>query len=257
MTDSLPGLPAVSVLVPFHNSEKHIASCIEALLSQNSIGSPVELLFIDNGSSDGSANIVRRYPEVQLLDEKTPGAYAARNRGLRSAQAPLIAFTDADCVADEDWLSRIVATMENPEVAVAIGHCRYPTQASWPLRWLETYENTKAEYVLQRCPAAFHFAYANNMAVRSSVFDDIGAFEEWRRAGDTELVHRLATRRPDLQTVFAPTMRVTHHEFVTLRARAARLSLYTETNSRIETFRELTLGRRLGVLFRTLARMTG
>ncbi len=52
--------------------------------------------------------------------------------------------------------------------------------------------------------------------------------------------------------VYRFEMRVTHHEFLTARARARRLGLYTRTNARIETFRELGVGRRLGVLWRML-----
>ena len=133
-----------------------------------------------------------------------------------------------------------------------MGHCRYPPDASAALRLLGAYENAKARYVLQRCPPAYHFAYANNMAVRASVFREMGPFVEWRRAGDTELVHRLAARRPDLRAIFRPQVKVTHLEFRRARRRARRLALYTQTNARIVTFRELEPLRRLGLLGRWL-----
>ena len=240
--------PRVSVVVPFRNSKATLAACVEGLLAQEGIGGPVEILLVDNGSTDDSVEIVRRYSEVTLLEESTPGAYAARNRALSVAQAPLIAFTDSDCVADRDWLRSIVDGFEDPRNAILVGHCRYPTEASWPLRLLAAYENAKTRYVLERCPPAYHFAYCNNMAVRAEVFDEIGPFETWKRAADSELVHRLAARRPDLRTVFRAGQRITHHEFLRLRDRARRLRLYTQTNQQIPTFRELGWLRRLGVL---------
>lgn len=244
--------PCCSVVVPFFDSERHLAACIESLLGQDDVGGPFEVILIDNGSTDGSASIARRYPGVTVLEEPTPGAYAARNTGIERARAPLIAFTDADCVADAGWLRSIRDGMQDPAVAVLLGHCRYPAQASLALRLLGAYENAKAEYVIQRCAPAHHFAYANNMAVRASVFAEIGPFKEWKRAADSELVHRLAAARPDLRPAYRPTMRVTHMEFLHARQRARRLSLYTRTNSKIDTFRELGAGQRAGVLMRLL-----
>jgi GT2 family glycosyltransferase len=94
------------------------------------------------------------------------------------------------------------------------------------------------------------------MAVRASVFEEIGLFEQWARAADSELVHRLAAWRADLNVTFAPAMQVTHLEFVRGRTRADRLRLYTRTNARISTFRELRVRQRLSVLWRLVLDLT-
>ncbi len=138
--------------------------------------------------------------------------------------------------------------MRDPAIAILLGNCRYPPSASLALRLLGAYENAKTEYVINRCAAAHHFAYANNMAVRASVFEELGLFKEWKRAADTELVHRLALARPDLRLAYRSSMRVTHMEFIRARERARRLSLYTRTNSKVETFRELGMAQRAGLL---------
>jgi glycosyltransferase involved in cell wall biosynthesis len=244
--------PAVSVVVPFFDSERHIGASIESLLGQADVGGPFEVIFVDNGSRDGSPGIVGRYPDLVVLEERTPGAYAARNAGIRQARAPLIAFTDADCVVDRDWLRSIRDGMQDPSIGVLLGHCRYPPEASPVLRILGAYENAKAEYVTSRCAPAHHFAYANNMAVRASLFEGLGPFKEWKRAGDSELVHRLASSGLGLRLAFRPSMRVTHMEFLRSRDRARRLSLYTRTNQQIKTFRELGVAQRVGVLLQLL-----
>jgi glycosyltransferase involved in cell wall biosynthesis len=235
-------------VVPFFNSERHIARCIEALLGQAAVGGPFEIILVNNRSTDGSASIVGRYRGLAVLEEPTPGAYAARNAGIRSARAPLIAFTDADCVVAGDWLRSVRDGMHDPAIAILLGHCSYPPGASLALRLLSAYENAKTEYVINHCAAAHRFAYANNMAVRASVLEELGPFEEWQRAADSELVHRLASRRPELRVAYRPSMQVTHMEFLRARDRARRLSLYTRTNSKIATFRELGIAQRLGLL---------
>lgn len=251
----------VSVVVPFFNSERHIAACVESLLSQEDVGGAFEIIFVNNGSQDGSASVLERYRdryrELILLEEETPGAYAARNTGIRVAQAPLIALTDADCVVDGHWLRALREGMEEPATGILLGHCRYPAKATLALRMLGAYENAKTGYVVEQCGPIHHFAYANNMAVRASVFEEIGFFKEWKRAADSELVHRLAARRPDLKLAFCPAMRVTHLEFLEARQRARRLSLYTHTNAKIETFRELGAGQRLGVMRRLVRDFLG
>ena len=69
---------------------------------------------------------------------------------------------------------------------------------------------------------------------------------------EPELVHRLSARRPDLAVSFRPSMRVTHVEFSSGMGRAQRLRLYRQTNSRVETFRELGPIQRISVLARML-----
>jgi len=244
----MSGQPCVSVVVPFFNSELHLADCVESLLGQRDTGGPCEVILVDNGSTDSSASVAARFSDVVVLEEPAPGAYAARNTGIRRARAPLIAFTDADCVVAPDWLRSIEDGMRDPATAILLGQCVYPSNASWPLRLLGAYENAKADYVINRCPAAHHFGYTNNMAARASVFEEVGLFLPWQRAADSELVHRLASRRPDLRPVYRRSMTVTHMEFLRARDRARRLSLYTKTNTKIETFRELSVMQRLAVL---------
>jgi glycosyltransferase involved in cell wall biosynthesis len=246
----MSGRPRVSVVVPLLNRERHIGACVESLLAQEEVGGPFEILLVDNGSTDGSASIARRYRGLILLEEATPGAYAARNTAIRRCRAPIVAFTDADCTVDRHWLRSVQHGMEDPGIGILIGDCRYPAGASLALRVLAAYENAKAEYVVSRCPPAYHFAYANNMAVRASLFEEIGPFEAWDRAADTELVHRMARRRPELRVAFCQAMRVTHLEFTRARDRARRLSTYTRTNAKIGTFRELGPLQRLRVLTR-------
>jgi glycosyltransferase involved in cell wall biosynthesis len=250
--DAMNESPRVSVIVPFFNRQQYLPACIEALLNQEDVGGPVEIVMVDNRSTDDSAAMVRRYPQVTLLREESPGAYAARNAGIRQARAPVLAFTDADCVTDRRWLRSVCDGMRDPGVAILIGHCRYPAEASWALTLLAAYENAKAEYVVTRCAPAYQFAYCNNMAVRASVFAEVGPFRLWDRAADTELVHRLAAARPDLRVSFRTDMRVTHLEFLRVRDRVRRLSLYTRTNAQVASFRELGIAERAGVVLHLL-----
>lgn len=244
--------PRVSVIVPFYESAQTLDACLRSLLEQEDIADGYEVILIDNRSPDGSPEIARRHADrddrIVILEESTPGAYAARNTGIDRARGEVIAFTDADCVVAPDWLRSILAGLDDPQTAVLVGRCRYPKQASRALRALGAYENAKTATVLAQPDPAYRFAYCNNMAVRAEVFTAIGSFEAWPRAADTELIHRLAARLPDRRVVFWPSMTITHLEFLRARDRLRRLRRYTGTNAGIDTFRELGTVRRLGVV---------
>lgn len=103
----------VSVIVPVWNGADSIERCIAALLHQSYPAYLVDIIVVDNGSTDDTVNRVPIEPRVRLLTESVPGSYAARNRGLSVAEADYVAFTDADCVPDEHWLASGMAAAES------------------------------------------------------------------------------------------------------------------------------------------------
>ena len=100
----------VSVLVPAYNEEKSIGRCIEALLCQD-YGGPMEIIVIDDGSSDSTAKIISTYP-VKFIDLKKNGGKAnALNRGIEEAKGDILVFTDSDSNMVKDTISCLVKTL--------------------------------------------------------------------------------------------------------------------------------------------------
>ena len=96
-----PGL--ISVIIPAYNAARFIALAIDSVLAQPH--RPMEILVIDDGSTDRTAEIADRYgPPVRCLRQANAGPPAARNRGLAEARGELIAFLDADDVFEPDCL---------------------------------------------------------------------------------------------------------------------------------------------------------
>lgn len=117
MTKSAPsiepaGAPRVSVVVPVWNSPAQVLECLAALRAQTYPADRFEVLVVDNGSTDGTAQTVRDAGFGTLLSEPQPGSYAARNRGLAAARGEFVAFTDADCRPAPDWLESAVRAAE-------------------------------------------------------------------------------------------------------------------------------------------------
>ena len=98
----------VSIIIPVYNCEKWLSACLDSILVQNlPNGFDIELLLVDDGSTDGSSKISDEYAErnserVKVFHQKNSGVSVARNTGLANANGDWIMFVDADDVLDED-----------------------------------------------------------------------------------------------------------------------------------------------------------
>jgi len=104
-------LPFVSVIVPVYNAQDVVGDCIESLLNQDYPKDRYEVIVADNDSTDGTAEVIRRYPVQYLQETATLTSYAARNTGARKARGELLAFCDADEVASPAWIRSLVAAL--------------------------------------------------------------------------------------------------------------------------------------------------
>lgn len=113
----------VSVIVPVYNGATIIGGCIGALLDQTLPHSDFEIVVVDDGSTDGTADVVRRFERVRLVVQpQNAGPAAARNAGVQAARGDVLAFTDADCEPAPDWLEKGLARLETePSLAAVEG----------------------------------------------------------------------------------------------------------------------------------------
>jgi glycosyltransferase involved in cell wall biosynthesis len=116
MIDARP----VSIIIPTFNGASRIGHCLDSLMAQVP-GREVEILIVDDGSTDNIAEVVRRYPAARLISQKNAGPATARNRGAREAVGEIILFTDDDCVPMPDWLDAMLAPFHDPDVVGAKG----------------------------------------------------------------------------------------------------------------------------------------
>jgi cellulose synthase/poly-beta-1,6-N-acetylglucosamine synthase-like glycosyltransferase len=113
--------PDVTVVVAFYNRRAEVASCIGALLGQQ-FRRPrrVEIVAVDNGSTDGTLEELRQLP-IRVLECKRRGPAAARNMGIENAQGAIVAMTDSDCVPDIWWLDQLLEPFDEVGIVGAGG----------------------------------------------------------------------------------------------------------------------------------------
>lgn len=102
----MKGQPLISIIVPVFNLEKYIDRCVKSILRQSYPN--IELILVDDGSTDSSAKICKKYcecdPRVQLFRTGNKGVSSARNLGIARAAGVYIAFIDGDDTVEENYI---------------------------------------------------------------------------------------------------------------------------------------------------------
>jgi len=114
--------PKVSVIIPTYNEKERVAKCIESLLSQSYPQDKIEIIVVDDGSTDGTSSFIKKnFPKVKLITKKNSGAYDSRNKGIAVASGEIIALTDGDCIATKNWLKNIEKVLREKKIQVVGG----------------------------------------------------------------------------------------------------------------------------------------
>ena len=168
----------------FSNAEPFVERCAEALLSQTRARGDYEILMVDNNSTDRSAALIRRFDRIRLLHAPRQGSYAARNQAIGEARGEIIAFTDADCLPEPDWLEQIACAMKEPSTILVLGDRRFATD-SGILGLIAAYESEMCARIFSEDLADRYYAYTNNMAVRTFALQALGGFRTFSRGADS------------------------------------------------------------------------
>lgn len=220
-----------SVVVPFRNTKCYMDACIRSLLNQQYPKETYEILLVDNASTDGSAEVARSWPEVRVLHQPRIGSYAARNLGLQHASGEVIAFTDSDCAADPGWLAAFDRAFADPAVGVVLGHRKHPGTAS-ALALLEAFERHRSEWLFSTPESTRYYGQTNNMAVRASLFYQIGNFVEIPRGADVLWVQQAVRQHSHRLMCFAPDAVVHHLEMTSVFHHYRKKWIYGRSNRR-------------------------
>ena len=118
-------MPAVSIVMPAYNVEPYVGEAIRSALAQTY--SDFELIVVDDGSKDGTADVVRRRaredPRIHLVQHANRGLAGARNSALRAARGAFIALLDSDDLWEPDFLAEQMAILEaRPDVDIVTGN---------------------------------------------------------------------------------------------------------------------------------------
>ena len=194
----------ISVVIPHLNQPDFLSRCLASLAAGSR--SPDEVIVVDNGSRELPQAICDEYG-VLLLAEAEPGPGPARNRGVSAATGAILAFIDADCLADPGWLAAAEAAMADPTATILGGDVRIALASLGGMTMTEAYESVYA-YRMDRYIAREGFTGTGNLVVRSAVLADVGPFAGIGVAEDRDWGQRATAKGYRIR--FVPEMRVYH-----------------------------------------------
>jgi GT2 family glycosyltransferase len=203
-----PNSVDISIIVPVHNNPGDLDDCLSALIAASTAES--EITVVDDASTDDTASIAvqRGVRLLQLTKNSGPGA--ARNYGVRHSRGDILCFVDADVLVAANVVRRLIAAFdENPEVAAIFGS--YDSQPR-ETGVVSQYRNLLHHFVHQNSNPEASTFWAGCGAIRRSVFEDIGGFDEKRfpqpSIEDIELGYRL--RQSGYRILLDKSLQCTH-----------------------------------------------
>lgn len=227
-----PTHQTISVVIPHLNQPQMLARCLASLAAGRR--RPDEVIVVDNGSAELPEAVCAAFPGVRLLAEPTPGPGPARNRGVGASTGEILAFIDADCIADPGWLEAAEAALADPAAQILGGDVRIALADPDRLTMLEAYESIYA-YRMDLYIRHQGFTGSGNLVTRRAVFDDVGPFAGLEVAEDRDWGHRATARghtiryvaamrvyhpaRPDFAGLYAKWDRHSAHDYESARAR--------------------------------------
>jgi glycosyltransferase involved in cell wall biosynthesis len=227
----LPITPRVSVVVANYNGDPTLKICLQSLEQLNY--PDYEVILVDDGSTDRSLEIAAEFPEIRCLRHgQNQGLSVARNTGIAAATGEIVAFTDSDCRADEDWLHYLVGDLVNSRFAGIGGHNFLPPDDSAVAACVMVSPGGPA-HVMLTDRLAEHIPGCN-MAFYKWALDSIGGFDPiYRKAGDdVDVCWRLQQR--GYRIGFSPAGFVWHYRRNTIQAYLKQQAGYGDAEALLE-----------------------
>lgn len=186
---TLKNYPKVAIVIPSYNAARTIGSAIEGCMLQDYPRDKLEIIVVDDGSTDETRDIVTRYP-VRYIYQPNAGPAKARNTGWKNSKAEIICVMDSDCIPEKRWVAKVVNDYQkknpdcvgsrygiaNPENLLAdCIYCEFLVRYSW-----------MSEYP--------KFIGSHGCSFKRSVLEELGGYNEsypMASAEDNDLAYRI------------------------------------------------------------------
>ena len=198
----------ISFVIPAYNEEEYLGKCLDAITKESrGKEKDVEVIVVNNASTDGTRAVAERYPNVTIVDEKKKGIVFARHAGFAASHGEIIANVDADTMLTPGWIDTTLAEFEkNPRLVTLSGPFIYydlPKRSQFLVRIF--YGITYLAYIMNRF--IFHVGsvvQGGNFIVRRTALEKIGGYDTSIvfYGEDTDIARRMS-KEGDVKFTFA------------------------------------------------------
>ena len=174
---------AFTVLIPARNEASNIGSLLLALQGQNYPSALIEVIVIDDQSTDQTPEIIRQFPHVRLLQQPNDPAAAGKKRsierGIEAARHDWILTTDADCMPAPQWIATVNAYLDRTDVVCLVGPITLPATNSTLLHEFQRYDNLMFQGITGAAIESNQHTLGNgaNLCYRKEAFRAVGGFD--------------------------------------------------------------------------------
>lgn len=244
-SDALSKKPLVSIVIVNYNRKKDLEACLNSVRKTNY--PHYELIIVDNGSTDGSVEVVKRnFKWVNLIENKeNVGPVKARNMGIRRSSGRLIAFLDSDTEVSKNWLSELVKIIESDKKigactskvklfsnknlinSAGMGCDKYGFAFSRGLVCRGVFEKDKGQY--DKCEEVFSI-YTAAMLARKDVLKKVKLFNQDLEMYYEDIELSWKIRLAGYKIMYVPTSVVFHKMSLIKTPFTIKTKHYTERN---------------------------
>jgi mycofactocin system glycosyltransferase len=210
-TSSILNYPLVSIIIPVRNRPKDIKACLESLAQLRYPQERLEIIVVDDSSSDNTVEIIKEFPVQVIALKKHKQASYCRNLAASRAKGEILAFIDSDCLADPQWLLELIPSFKDQSIGAVGGF----VDGYYDKSGLDCYEKVKSSLNMGLWPKKskkinpFFYLPSCNLLVRREQFISIGGFKEKLVVGeDVDLCWRL--RKKGLEIEYQPKGKIYH-----------------------------------------------
>lgn len=244
-------IPSITVIIPIYNGEADLPELIQCLEKQTYDPELIEYLLIDNNSCDRTAEILNcatkqaaaKNINLNYLSEpNVQSSYAARNFGIRQAQHNFLAFTDADCRPQADWIEQLIKPFINSQVGIVVGEIIALTGNSLLEQYAERHQLMSQQFLLKHPFGAY--GQTANLAIRKQAFIDAGLFRpHLTTGGDADICWRIQQAGWQLES--APEAIIKHRHRNNLTSFRSQFRRYGYSNRYLHELHQVDLMREL------------
>lgn len=160
----------VSIVIPAYNEALRLEACLESVAKQ--IVQPLEVIVVDNNSTDNTAEVAARFPFVKVIHEPRKGVAYARNAGFDAARGDIIGRIDADTILWPGWTSHVLRYYGNPEhLKTGLSGRGYFYNLRWP-KFVGFVQHLIA-FTWDRLLLGDNILWGSNMAIPKKLWDDV------------------------------------------------------------------------------------
>ncbi len=192
----LESYPAVTIIVPSWNEEKTILGTVHSLLDLNYPQDKIKIFLIDDGSTDGTWNIISRLTKqknIKIFRKENGGKYTALNLGLEHIETDFLACLDADSFAEKESLVRLMSYFEKDPSIMAVAPSIIASNPEGVIQKVQKVEFHMGIYLKKMLGflGAINVTPGPLTVFRKKVFDDLGPYRHAHNTEDMEIAYRM------------------------------------------------------------------